>query len=405
MPPAERLTAALAGVAFGAASAVACGAAAAARAAAAAATAPAADDNNIDALRERYRRDGFVKLPALLSAEELESWREALARGLTQQLERSQGKYHEGGTSDEVDVASGDYANQGEDAGYYRTVFIQAVNMWKKSPAIKSLLFDGLAPRLRSLVAQIAGCDAGYKLYHDHCLIKQPWASPTNWHTDQQMDPYWDERATMLWISLDAATPNNGALCFLPGTHKQAKREAPTAIDEGFGDEGVGAMLLTRPEWAGIDPVCVTTQPGDAILIDPMVAHAAVRWLSCVVSLRAVRAMRALLSCPVLSCPVLSCPVLPCPALPCPALPCPVLSCPVLSGPIRSGPGMANLHRPHRTALQGANMTNKHRRAYAMLLMPNGARYNGQPAALPGHLAKRLERGEEILDDEHLPPF
>jgi|EP01046_Picozoa_sp_COSAG06_P017515 hypothetical protein len=66
---------------------------------------------------------------------------------------------------------------------------------------------------------------------------------------------------------------------------------------------------------------------------------------------------------------------------------------------------MANLHRPHRTALQGANMTNKHRRAYAMLLMPNGARYNGQPAALPGHLAKRLERGEEILDDEHLPPF
>ena len=131
----------------------------------------------------------------------------------------------------------------------------------------------------------------------------------------------------MLWISLDAATASNGALCFLPGTHLQARREA-SAIDEGFGDEGIGAMLSSRPEWAEIDPVCVTTQPGDAILIDPMVAHAA-----------------------------------------------------------------------------GANMTNKQRRAFAMLLMPCGARYNGQPAALPAHLASRLELGEEIVDDEHLPPL
>jgi phytanoyl-CoA hydroxylase len=99
------------------------------------------------------------------------------------------GKYHSGGTSEAIDVASGDYANQGEDAGYYRTVFVQCVNMWKKNPAIKALLFESLAPRLRSLVGQIVECTTGYKLYHDHCLIKQPWGSPTNWHTDQQMDP------------------------------------------------------------------------------------------------------------------------------------------------------------------------------------------------------------------------
>ena len=166
------------------------------------------------------------------------------------------------------------------------------------------------------------------------------------------MDPYWSPEATMLWISLDRATAANGALCFLPGTQLEARREA-APIDEGFGDEGVGAMLETRPEWQAIDPVrqhpharcpalqpqacceaslrvaqvCVETEPGDAILIDPMVAHAA-----------------------------------------------------------------------------GANMTNRPRRAFAMLLMPRGARYNGQPAALPASLAARLEVGEEIIDDE-LPPF
>ena len=50
-------------------------------------------------------------------------------------------------------------------------------------------------------------------------------------------------------------------------------------------------------------------------------------------------------------------------------------------------------------------MTNKQRRAFAMLLIPSGARYNGQPAALPAHLAARLELGDEIIGDEHLPPL
>ena len=68
------------------------------------------------------------------------------------------------------------------------------------------------------------------------------------------MDPYWSPEATMLWISLDRATAANGALCFLPGTQLEARREA-APIDEGFGDEGVGAMLQTRPEWQAIDPV------------------------------------------------------------------------------------------------------------------------------------------------------
>ena len=40
------------------------------------------------------------------------------------------------------------------------------------------------------------------------------------------MDPYWSPEATMLWISLDRATAANGALCFLPGTQLEARREA-----------------------------------------------------------------------------------------------------------------------------------------------------------------------------------
>ena len=101
MPPTERLTAALAGIAMGAASMVVCGGAAswflpaAARQKSAgekeSAPSPALED--VDELRRLYKRDGFVKLSGLLTAEEVESWRAALDTAVQDQLLRSQGTY------------------------------------------------------------------------------------------------------------------------------------------------------------------------------------------------------------------------------------------------------------------------------------------------------------------------
>eukprot|EP01050_Picozoa_sp_SAG11_P027599 SAG11_NODE_7053_length_1202_cov_1.263826_2_plen_231_part_00 len=153
-------------------------------------------------------------------------------------------------------------------------VFVQCVNMWKKDEKVRELLFGKLAPRLAPTLAALTGQTDGYMLYHDHALIKAPWGSPTNWHTDQQFDPYWSEQATMVWLSLDATSAANGALCFLPGTQREARREA-TVIDEGFDSPAIGRLFTQRPEWRDIEPVCVPTQPGDCLVIDPMVAHAA----------------------------------------------------------------------------------------------------------------------------------
>ena len=51
----------------------------------------------------------------------------------------------------------------------------------------------------------------------------------------------------------------------------------------------------------------------------------------------------------------------------------------------------------------GPNMTIHPRRALSMLFMPEGAVYNGRPAALPAEVAERLRVGDAIADDEHLP--
>ena len=78
---------------------------------------------SLESLAAAYRRDGFVKLSQLLSPAEVEQWRAAVDGAVGRQLARSGGEYHNKAAA--VDVASGDYANQGADAGYYRTVFVQ----------------------------------------------------------------------------------------------------------------------------------------------------------------------------------------------------------------------------------------------------------------------------------------
>lgn len=58
------------------------------------------------------------------------------------------------------------------------------------------------------------------RVWHDQALIKQPHASATSPHTD---NPYWSFssfHAISLWVALDDATAENGALYFEPGSHR-----------------------------------------------------------------------------------------------------------------------------------------------------------------------------------------
>jgi len=58
------------------------------------------------------------------------------------------------------------------------------------------------------------------RVWHDQALIKPPFASPTSPHTD---NPYWSFssfHAISLWVALDDVTHHNGALFFMPGSHR-----------------------------------------------------------------------------------------------------------------------------------------------------------------------------------------
>ncbi len=249
-----------------------------------------------------YRDNGYLAVD-LLDHTELEVWRQAVDEAVSKTVAR-----------DPTDP--GVYRNVGR--GYYNRVFVQCVNLWKTNGRIREIVLDG---RLGKMATEMSG-STGVRLYHDHALIKDPWANPTNFHVDNPMDPFYSEQATMLWVALDDVTIQNGCLYFLPGSHRTSRLD----ITGELGQAGIGDLIDAYPEWADIEPDPVEIEAGSAIFINGMTAHAA-----------------------------------------------------------------------------GPNMTLHPRRAFAMLFMPKDAVFNGKRSALPEEVFSRLEEGDLLADDVHLP--
>ncbi len=87
------------------------------------------------------------------------------------------------------------------------------------------------------------------------------------WHQDW---PYWQGiHKVSAWVALDAATPENGCLKLMPGSHKSvATHDGQAAEGEGFGHR-------LRPD--AVDENCAVVMPctvGDAVLFHDLTLHA-----------------------------------------------------------------------------------------------------------------------------------
>lgn len=197
---------------------------------------------------ECYRDNGYLIVPGLLDGAALARWRGALAAAAAEH--RSRAGYHN------------------QDGGeYYRNVFLQLVNLWTTNEEMRRLVLDR---RLGKLAAELAEVTE-VRLYHDHAMIKQPWANPTNWHVDASGCPFFSRRANVLWLPLDDVTVRNGCLYFLPGTHRTSRFE----VDAPLAEASIGGILAAYPEWRGIEPAAAEAKAGDGVFFSAMVAHAA----------------------------------------------------------------------------------------------------------------------------------
>jgi phytanoyl-CoA hydroxylase len=142
---------------------------------------------------EAYRRDGFVQVSNLLSAEQVARLRDGAVA--CQERLRS----------------------HAEDYG--ASVFNQYVNVWKQDAVLRELT---LAANMAGIAEELSG--GPLRVWHDQVLIKKPHnQAPTVFHQDQ---PYWPvegaTRAISCWVALCDVPMERGCMSFIRGAHHRS---------------------------------------------------------------------------------------------------------------------------------------------------------------------------------------
>jgi phytanoyl-CoA hydroxylase len=194
-----------------------------------------------------YQSDGFVVVPDFLTQSELEAWREAVGDAVERRgharLPGEAGKKFTGSNS---------------------TVFKQRIQLWMDNPKVRELMIDD---RIGKMAADLAVVD-GIRVWHDQTLIKMPWGNPTSWHQDNTKWSFTSDNAISIWIALDDATPHNGCLYFLPGSHHRR-----------YGDVATGRPMAEifeqNPDLQKIEPVAAPMKAGSCSFHNGLTVHGA----------------------------------------------------------------------------------------------------------------------------------
>jgi ectoine hydroxylase-related dioxygenase (phytanoyl-CoA dioxygenase family) len=97
-----------------------------------------------------------------------------------------------------------------EERDTYGKAFLQVMNIWTKSEAVKEIVFS---KRLAKIAADLM-CVNGVRMYHDQALFKEPGGGFTPWHADQYYWPLSTEKTVTAWIPLQKTGLELGPLEF-----------------------------------------------------------------------------------------------------------------------------------------------------------------------------------------------
>lgn len=197
-----------------------------------------------------YQENGFVYHPGFLSPAEVAELKGAVLATVT-----VMGK----------EKVAGRGAAPTEGKSYYDKVFTQRLNLWRIDGTVKRFMLN---PALGAMLGRLEGT-GGFRVWHDQALIKEPYGNPTRWHLDNPFWSFYSRNSISIWIALEDATPHNGCMYFIPGTHKLARFD-----NVGIGSE-LDALFKVYPEMAEIDPIPVPMKAGDCSFHNGLVAHGA----------------------------------------------------------------------------------------------------------------------------------
>lgn len=194
-----------------------------------------------------YQENGFLIVEGFLDAKELARWRSVTEAAVAQRL------------------GSDSLNNQNDPDAFYSQVFTQCLRLADIHDEMRELVYD---KRIGKMAATLAGVD-GIRVWHDQALFKPPLGNATAWHLD---NPYWSfssKQALSFWVALDDATPENGCMWYIPGSHKEATYE-----NVGIG-QNQADLFKVYPQWREIETACGACSAGSMVWHNGLTAHGA----------------------------------------------------------------------------------------------------------------------------------
>lgn len=202
-----------------------------------------------------YRADGAVVLRGVLPAD----WIPRLRAAIDRTLERPT-------------VNGLEFAAPGK-GRFYGDYF-----QWLTDPDVRALVFDSPLP---TLARQLMG-SRQVRFFYDQLLVKEPGtARRTPWHHDI---PYWPirgEQVVSLWVPFDRATPENGVVTYVKGSHRWGQWYRPATFTEQksydhlYATGGLPPLPDIDAEAARHEFLTWEVEPGDVVAHHALTVHGA----------------------------------------------------------------------------------------------------------------------------------
>lgn len=183
-----------------------------------------------------YRRNGFVRVPSVLTPDEVARYREAAERVHAER----------------------------EGLAYAGAIFKQIIQLWTFDDVLRDLTMH---PRIASIATELAGIPL--RIWHDQLLVKAPHnGAKTEFHQDA---PYWPHRSRhclSAWIALTDVPVERGCMTFIPG--QQDRHDIrPTDITSETDLFDASPDLVWKPR------VTIPLRAGDATFHNGFTPHTA----------------------------------------------------------------------------------------------------------------------------------
>ncbi|MEM6999325.1 MAG: phytanoyl-CoA dioxygenase family protein [Pseudomonadota bacterium] len=195
---------------------------------------------------EAFARDGFVVTKQIFSSAELDVFSAAVDAEVARRT-----------ASDQRSVA---------DKNRYEQSFVQCMRLWETAPDVVPLTCHAGLAGVATQLLQVQGV----RLWQDQALYKEAGGAETTPHQDQTFWPLGEEPLISAWIPFDDVTLANGAMSYVPGSHRAGRLKV---VDITHTTEPYA--ILDDPALVGEKPRLVEVKAGEVVWHHGLTIHQA----------------------------------------------------------------------------------------------------------------------------------